>query len=219
MTTDSVTSLHPVYKGQSIGRSIRGEPGLQVPDIVQYSLKALTWIHTLPFLPSSFHSSPSTHRRLPVAALPLSFLQLSLSTQQLGHCHFYPCDATLRKNRFASHHQAGNDLQEDPTTCGSKPLIGSENTEHRSFLCVEEGRFSRTLVFDLWTWLCQEQYTVKREKDAVQVWPSVCVSVLQQQTVYWILAASKGWIKQTYRKIMHTQSIILEMRDRFEIGR
>jgi len=23
-----------------------------------------------------------------------------------------------------------------------------------------------------------------------------------KQTVYWILAASKGWIKQTYRKIM-----------------
>ena len=27
-----------------------------------------------------------------------------------------------------------------------------------------------------------------------------------QQTVHWILAASKGWIKQTYRKIMHTQN-------------
>jgi len=27
-----------------------------------------------------------------------------------------------------------------------------------------------------------------------------------KQTVYWILAASKGWIKQTYRKIMHTQN-------------
>jgi len=26
------------------------------------------------------------------------------------------------------------------------------------------------------------------------------------QTVYWILAALKGWIKQTYRKIMHTQN-------------
>jgi len=26
------------------------------------------------------------------------------------------------------------------------------------------------------------------------------------QTVYWILAASKGWIKQTYRKTMHTQN-------------
>ena len=26
------------------------------------------------------------------------------------------------------------------------------------------------------------------------------------QTVYWILAASKGWIKQTYGKIMHTQN-------------
>jgi len=26
------------------------------------------------------------------------------------------------------------------------------------------------------------------------------------QTVYWILAASKDWIKQTYRKIMHTQN-------------
>jgi len=26
------------------------------------------------------------------------------------------------------------------------------------------------------------------------------------QTVYCILAASKGWIKQTYRKIMHTQT-------------
>jgi len=29
------------------------------------------------------------------------------------------------------------------------------------------------------------------------------------QTVYWILAASKGWIKQTYRKIMHTQNHML----------
>jgi len=29
-----------------------------------------------------------------------------------------------------------------------------------------------------------------------------------KQTVYWILAASKGWIKQTYRKIMHTQNHI-----------
>jgi len=27
-----------------------------------------------------------------------------------------------------------------------------------------------------------------------------------KQTVYWILAASKGWIKQTYRKIMRTQN-------------
>jgi len=26
------------------------------------------------------------------------------------------------------------------------------------------------------------------------------------QTVYWILAASKGWLKQTYRKIMRTQN-------------
>jgi len=33
-----------------------------------------------------------------------------------------------------------------------------------------------------------------------------------KQIVYWILAASKGWIKQTYRKIMHTQNhISLEM--------
>ena len=30
----------------------------------------------------------------------------------------------------------------------------------------------------------------------------------QQQTLYCILAASKGWIKQTYRKIMHTQNHI-----------
>jgi len=28
----------------------------------------------------------------------------------------------------------------------------------------------------------------------------------QQQIVYCILAASIGWIKQTYRKIMHTQN-------------
>jgi len=26
------------------------------------------------------------------------------------------------------------------------------------------------------------------------------------QTVCWILAAWKGWIKQTYKKIMHTQN-------------
>ena len=31
------------------------------------------------------------------------------------------------------------------------------------------------------------------------------------QTVYWILAASKGWIKQTYRKIMHTQNTLYNM--------
>jgi len=31
---------------------------------------------------------------------------------------------------------------------------------------------------------------------------------VHQQTVDWILAASKGWIKQTYRKIMHTQNHI-----------
>jgi len=27
-----------------------------------------------------------------------------------------------------------------------------------------------------------------------------------KKTVYWILAASKGWIKQTYRKIMRAQN-------------
>ena len=26
------------------------------------------------------------------------------------------------------------------------------------------------------------------------------------QTVYWIVAASKGWIKETYRKIMHNRA-------------
>ena len=34
----------------------------------------------------------------------------------------------------------------------------------------------------------------------------VCVTMKTKQTVYWILAASKGWIKQTYRKIMHAQN-------------
>jgi len=29
-----------------------------------------------------------------------------------------------------------------------------------------------------------------------------------QQTVYWILAASKRWIKQTHRKIMHAENHI-----------
>jgi len=29
-----------------------------------------------------------------------------------------------------------------------------------------------------------------------------------KQTDYWILAASKGWIKETYKKIMHTQNHI-----------
>jgi len=35
---------------------------------------------------------------------------------------------------------------------------------------------------------------------------AVVLFVEQSQTVYWILAASKGWIKQTYRKILHTQN-------------
>jgi len=30
------------------------------------------------------------------------------------------------------------------------------------------------------------------------------------KTAYWIRAASTGWIKQTYRKIMHTQNHITE---------
>ena len=41
---------------------------------------------------------------------------------------------------------------------------------------------------------------------------ALCCNTIQtktkktNKTVYWILAASKGWIKQTYRKIMHTQN-------------
>ena len=35
--------------------------------------------------------------------------------------------------------------------------IGSETTEHRSFLRMEEGSSSRTLVFGLWTWLCSRR--------------------------------------------------------------
>jgi len=34
----------------------------------------------------------------------------------------------------------------------------------------------------------------------------VAATTNQQQTVYLILAASKGWIKQTHRKIMHRQN-------------
>ena len=37
---------------------------------------------------------------------------------------------------------------------------------------------------------------------------SRCDVYSSKQTVYWILAASKRWIKQTYRKIMHTQNHI-----------
>ena len=39
---------------------------------------------------------------------------------------------------------------------------------------------------------------------------SVCVEqiAVSTQTVYLILVASKGWIKQTCRKIMHTQNHI-----------
>ena len=47
------------------------------------------------------------------------------------------------------------------------------------------------------------------------------------QTVYCILAASKGWIKQTYQKIMHTQNTLytlynihnILLRDYFRLSR
>ena len=45
------------------------------------------------------------------------------------------------------------------------------------------------------------------------IWAPICHMVpwamqvyYKLQTVCWILAASKGWIKQTYWKIMHTQN-------------
>jgi len=38
--------------------------------------------------------------------------------------------------------------------------------------------------------------------------PTVRQSIDISQTAYWIRAASTGWIKQTYRKIMHTQNHI-----------
>ena len=47
--------------------------------------------------------------------------------------------------QFASLHQTGNNLQEDPTTRGSRAIeFGSETDEHRSFLRVEEDSLPRT---------------------------------------------------------------------------
>ena len=41
--------------------------------------------------------------------------------------------------------------------------MGSETTEHRSFLRVEEGSLSKTLAFDCGHGYAQEQYAMKRE--------------------------------------------------------
>jgi len=45
--------------------------------------------------------------------------------------------------------------------------IGSETTEHRSFLRVEEGSLSGTLMFDCGNGYAQEEYSVKRERESV----------------------------------------------------
>ena len=42
--------------------------------------------------------------------------------------------------------------------------IGSETTEHRSFLRVEEGSLSRRLAFDCGHGYAQEEYAVKRDE-------------------------------------------------------
>jgi len=42
--------------------------------------------------------------------------------------------------------------------------IGSETTEHRSFLCMEEGSVSRTLAFNCGHGYAQEEYVTKREE-------------------------------------------------------
>ena len=42
-----------------------------------------------------------------------------------------------------------------------------------------------------------------------QTLPKMCIGLnTNKKTIYWILAALKGYIKQTYRKIMHTQNHI-----------
>ena len=48
-------------------------------------------------------------------------------------------------------------------------------------------------------------FSISRRKQWKQFNTQILEFLIELQTVYWILAASKGWIKQTYRKIMHTQ--------------
>ena len=67
--------------------------------------------------------------------------------------------------QFASLHQTGNNLQEDPTTRGSRVIeFGSETDEHRSFLRVEEDSLPRTQTFDCGHSYAQEKYAMKRRE-------------------------------------------------------
>jgi len=80
-------------------------------------------------------------------------------------CNAQPVTVTMQLLlQFASLHQTGNDFQEDPTTRGSEPLTRSETTEHRSFLCVEEGSLSRTLEFNGVYSYAQEKYATKERE-------------------------------------------------------
>ena len=67
--------------------------------------------------------------------------------------------------RFASLHQTGNEAPVRPNHTWLKShRIGSETTEHRSFLCMEEGSVSRTLAFNCGHGYAQEEYVTKREE-------------------------------------------------------
>jgi len=70
--------------------------------------------------------------------------------------------------RFASIHQTGNDLQEDPTTRGSEPLNGIWDLWTSVLPArVEEGSLLRTLAFNCGHGCAQEEFTTKRETERI----------------------------------------------------
>ena len=126
-------------------------------------------------------------------------LAIHKQVQKSGRCQGVPCFPTWQWNdawdSLAAHctqcswwwpslcscccdSQASIRLETTQLHVAQSHWIGSETTEHSSFLRVEEGSVSRTLAFDCWHGCTQEEWSVKRESTNVTE-QSGCTLLLQ----------------------------------------
>jgi len=129
-----------------------------------------------------------------------------LRTLKTWHCpHLLLCAVLLRRrpcsNRSISPTRRAHSSKHAARCCSGRMGQTDGRTDGHT-----DGH--RTVSWTLLRILCSQckQRRKKSHSDIAIGLPAPCIlRATRVQTVYWILAASKGWIKQTYRKIMHTR--------------
>jgi len=130
-----------------------------------------------------------------------------LRTLKTWHCpHLLLCAVLLRRrpcsNRSISPTRRAHSSKHAARCCSGRMGQTDRRTDRRT-----HGRTPYRFMDPAPHTMQPVQTKAKKSHSDIAIGlPAPCIlRATRVQTVYWILAASKGWIKQTYRKIMHTQ--------------